>query len=95
MKFTKHTVALLLAGLLLGGSVLTEHVSAAVPAGLFDLFKKEETAETEPLPEDITPKRGKNSPCRKEDTAPQCPRMHQTGTAGIRKTENVRRYPAR
>ena len=91
MKFTKHTVALLFAGLLLGGSVLTEHVSAAVPAGLFDLFKKEETAETEPLPEDITPKRGKNSPCRKEE---DCTAMSTHASNWYcRHTENGKRPP--
>ncbi len=67
MKFTKNTVSLLLAVLLAGTSALTAHASADTSAGLFDLFKKEETAETEPIPEDITPKRGKNSPCKKEE----------------------------
>jgi len=67
MKFTKHTAALLLSAVMIGVPVLAERAAAEVPAGLFDRFKKEKTAETEPVPEDITPKRGKNSPCRKED----------------------------
>ena len=67
MKFTKNTVALLTAVLLAGSSVLTVHASADTSAGLFDLFGKEETAESEPVPEDITPKRGKNSPGGKEE----------------------------
>lgn len=67
MKFTKNTAAWMTAFLLAGSSVLTVHASADISAGLLDFFAKEEPAETEPLSEDVPPKRGKNSPCRKDE----------------------------
>ena len=68
MKFTKYTIAFLLAMLLSGMPALTAHVSAqdTKPVGFFDFFTKKEADENEPLSEEVTPKRGNNSPCRKE-----------------------------
>ncbi len=67
MKFTKHTISFLLAAVLIAPPVLAERASAEMPAGLFDFFRKEESAETEPVTEDVPPKRGKNSPCKEKE----------------------------
>lgn len=78
MKFTKHTIPLVLVSLILTVPTLSMRTSADVPAemeaGLFDLFKKDETSETEPLPEDIPPKRGDHSPDKPhhEKKPPKC-----------------------
>ncbi len=60
MIFTKHTLSWMLASLFLTVPPLTAH-AADVPTGIFDLFKKD-AAETDPLPEDVPPKRGNNAP---------------------------------
>ncbi|MGN1345751.1 MAG: polysaccharide deacetylase family protein [Eubacteriales bacterium] len=71
MKFTKHMAAFLLASLVLAFPLLTflpERTAAASPAGFLDWFGKgEETDETDPISEDVPPKRGKNSPRRKTE----------------------------
>ena len=69
MKFTKHTISLLLAVSLLTPVTLAGRTSAEMPVGLFDIFRKEEAAETEPVPEDVPPKRGNHSPCKEKDCA--------------------------
>jgi len=67
MKFTKHTLPFLLAAVMIVPPVLAERASAEMPAGLFDFFRKEETPETEPLPEDVPPGRGNKSPCKDKE----------------------------
>ncbi len=75
MKFTKHTIPLFLASLMLTVPPLAMQAYADVPdgsavsVGLFDLFKKDENAESEPIPEEVPPKRGDRCPGKKQ---PKC-----------------------
>ena len=67
MKFTKYMLSFLLILPLTGVPALAERVCTEVPAGIFDIFTKEDDAETGPLPEDVPPKRGNRSPNRKSE----------------------------
>lgn len=80
MKKAKRALPLFLTAVILFTPILSQRTEAEsydAPVGIFDKFKSEENAETEPMTEDFTPKRGKNSPDgrnQKENTTkPECP----------------------